>query len=49
MFNRHLTQGCTECFIEPVDKEPIPDGDYVLHFDNDGVHRVRKSSASGSI
>jgi hypothetical protein len=39
-----LDPGCTECFIESVNKEPIPDGDYVLHFDNDGVHRVRKSS-----
>ena len=25
-------------------KAPIPDGDYVLHFDNDGVHHVRKTS-----
>jgi hypothetical protein len=36
--------GCTECFIESVDKVPIPDGDYVLFFDNDGVHHVRKTS-----
>jgi hypothetical protein len=39
-----LDPGCTECFIESVDKAPIPDGDYVLTFDNDGVHHVRKSS-----
>ena len=39
-----LDPGCTECFIESVNKAPIPDGDYVLHFDNDGVHHVRKSS-----
>lgn len=39
-----LDPGCSECFIESVDKAPIPDGDYVLTFDNDGVHHVRKSS-----
>jgi hypothetical protein len=39
-----LDAGCTECFIESLNKAPIPDGDYVLHFDNDGIHHVRKSS-----
>lgn len=38
-----LDPGCTHCFIESVDEAPIPDGDYVLIFDNDGVHHVRKS------
>ena len=39
-----LDPGCHECFIESVDKEPIPDGDYALNLDNDGSHHVRKSS-----
>lgn len=38
-----LASGCTECSIESLNKGPIPDGDYLIHFDNDGVHHVRKS------
>ena len=39
-----LASGCMECSIEPLNQPFIPDGDYLLHFDNDGVHHVRKSS-----
>ena len=38
-----LDAGCTECFIESVNNASIRDDDHVLHFDNDGVHHVRKS------
>ena len=44
-----LDTGCTECVIESVNDESIPDGDYVLHFDNDGVHHVKKKFRQGSI
>lgn len=39
-----LASGCTECSIETVNRDFVPDGDYLLHFDNDGVHHVRKNS-----
>lgn len=39
-----LASGCTECSIEPVNNDFVPDGDYLLHFDNDGMHHVRKHS-----
>ncbi len=39
-----LASGCSECFVEPLNQPFIPDGDYLLHFDHDGVHHVRKNS-----